>query len=147
MHKRAIAWLLLLLPLLSLGCGKSYPLAPVSGRVTMDGEPLAKAEVRFFPTDDKDLPFSTGTTDENGNYELYMVTETTTSRGAIIGTHRVTISVDQRKGKIMPVHRPGMPRMSKPGETIPSKYNKDSKMAFIVPPEGTKEANFDLKSR
>jgi hypothetical protein len=145
MHKYAVGWLFLF-PFLSLGCGgKNYPLAPVSGRVTMDNEPLVGAEVRFFPTESKDLPFATGTTDNDGRYELHLVTEP--SPGAIIGTHRVTISIDQRRGKIMPTNRPGMRKMGQPGELLPSKYNKDSKMAFTVTPEGTKEANFDLKSR
>jgi hypothetical protein len=140
-------WLFIPILLLTLGCGKGYPLASVSGRVTMDDEPLAHAEVRFFPTGGKDLPLSTGITDTDGKYELHMVTETTTSPGAIIGEHHVTISIDQRKGKIMPTGRPNNSMPKRPGELVPAKYNRDSKLTFTVPPEGTKQANFELKSK
>jgi hypothetical protein len=128
-----------------MGCGgKSYPLAPVSGRITLDGSPLAHAEVRFFPSN-KDLPFSSGITNDNGDYKLHMVTENETRPGAIISDHRVTISLDQRKGKTMPTSRPHLPK--NPGELLPAKYNHDSKLTFTVPPEGTSQANFDLKSK
>jgi hypothetical protein len=37
-----------LLLLLTVGCGRGYQFAPVSGRVLMDHYPLAHAEVRFI---------------------------------------------------------------------------------------------------
>jgi hypothetical protein len=60
---------LLLLGLLFVGCGKSGPeLAPVSGRVTLSGRPLEKADVVFQPDDGKPPAF--GRTDAEGRYEL-----------------------------------------------------------------------------
>jgi hypothetical protein len=139
---------LFLLPLLLslLGCGKSYKLAPVSGQVMMDKQPLAGAEVRFDPVDEK-LPGSIGITDDQGNYELHLGEEKGT-RGAVLGEHKVTISLDLRrdksKAKAMVQSRGRMPRL---GEMVPAQYNRDSKLTCIVPPEGKKEANFDLKSK
>jgi hypothetical protein len=60
---------LLLLGLLLVGCRKSGPeLAPVSGRVTLAGKPLEKADVVFQP--DSGKPPASGRTDAEGRYEL-----------------------------------------------------------------------------
>jgi hypothetical protein len=51
------------------GCSKSGPdLAPVSGRVTLDGEPAEETEVMFYPDGEKSP--SVGRTDKDGNYLL-----------------------------------------------------------------------------
>jgi hypothetical protein len=135
---------LLALFLLPLGCGKHYNLAPVSGRVTLDGHPLAHAEVRFIPLGHDDVPPSIGTTDDDGQYEVHLAVEGNPA-GALIGENRITISQDQRHGKVMPAA--GMHKMQRPGELLPSKYNRDSQLTVTVPPEGKSDANFDLKSR
>jgi len=60
---------LLLLGLLISGCRKSgAELAPVSGRVTLAGKPLEKADVVFQPDNGK--PPASGRTDAEGRYEL-----------------------------------------------------------------------------
>jgi hypothetical protein len=131
--------LLLLMP---LGCSKkSLPIAPVSGRVTMDGKPLAHALVRFQPEKrDKDpnvSPDAYGETDEQGNYSLKPVlSDRDDVDGAVVGLNYVQLSVyDRGDGK------------RQPRETLPAKYSTDSKLTFEVPPGGTTSANFDLKSK
>jgi hypothetical protein len=60
---------LLLLGLLICGCSQSGPeLAPVSGRVTLSGKPLEKADIVFQP--DSGKPPASGRTDADGRYEL-----------------------------------------------------------------------------
>jgi len=71
------------------GCGKpsDYPdLFPVSGSVTMDGQPLDGARVSFVPNGARP---SSGTTDSSGRYELQYTGE---YAGAVAGKHRVSIS-------------------------------------------------------
>lgn len=52
-----------------VGCNKSGPqLAPVSGRVTLDGEPAYATEVMFYPEGEKSP--SVGRTDRDGRYKL-----------------------------------------------------------------------------
>ena len=59
----------LLLGLLINGCGKSGPeIAPVSGRITLAGKPLEKADIVFQP--DNGQPPASGRTDSDGRYEL-----------------------------------------------------------------------------
>ncbi len=80
--------------LLTAGCGGSaYSTAPVSGQVTLDGEPVENATVTFTPIGGASElgPGSTGRTDAAGNYSLELVGEE--SPGAIVGTHRVTMAV------------------------------------------------------
>src|SRR5437588_677717 len=132
---------LLLVLVLPLGCGKNYQLAPVSGRVTLDNRPLAHAEVRFSPTGGPNLPYSVDVTDDQGHYELHLGIDGETP-GAVIGEHRVTISLDQRKNKMLLKAAGEMPKRVA-GEQLPSKYNRDSKLTCTVPPEGKNE-NFDL---
>src|SRR4051812_43631275 len=51
------------------GCGKTdAELAPVTGRITLDGRPLANADIVFQPEGSK--PPSAGRADANGRYEL-----------------------------------------------------------------------------
>jgi hypothetical protein len=138
----------ILIPL-PLGCGgSSYKFAPVSGCVTLDGHPVAGAEIRFFPASaGQDAPTSMGVTDDQGNYELYVLGGD--APGAIVGENHVTISQNQQNKEFM---RQRMAQqkgghVTRPRELIPSKYNHDSKLTCTVPPEGKKDANFDLTSR
>jgi hypothetical protein len=136
--------LLLPLSLLPLGCGKDYQIASVSGRVLIDNRPLAHAEIRFQPTDGKDFPYSVGFTDDQGNYTLRLENGSDTP-GAVVGEHRVLISLNQR------TKSPGMAKPPKlgrrPHELVPSQYNRNSTLTCAIPPEGKLDANFDLKSK
>jgi len=72
------------------GCD-SHGLAPVSGRVTMDGKPLADVYVVFEPADGRPNPGmgSIGKTDADGHYSLHQIQPD--RAGAVVGRHRVTI--------------------------------------------------------
>jgi hypothetical protein len=138
---------LLPLALASAGCGKGYEFAPVSGRVLMDGQPLAKAQVRFHPLGDKDLPPSAGVTDEEGRYTLCLRGDLG-SPGAVVGEHRVTISLSPKQAGMTPDVRmlTGMRRRDL-RDLVPPRYNRDSKLTCSVPPAGRKDADFlDLTS-
>jgi hypothetical protein len=62
--------------------------APVHGRITLDGRPLANADVQFQP--DGSLRASSGRTDADGHYELMYKRG---QPGAIVGPHTVRIWV------------------------------------------------------
>ncbi|HEV3203175.1 MAG TPA: hypothetical protein VGY77_02275 [Gemmataceae bacterium] len=129
--------------LLTIGCsgGKT---APVSGKVTLDGKPLADATVVFQPIgSEKSVspgPGSQGKTDENGHYSLQVVGEGT--HGAYVGKHRVEISKFVReKGEA------SGDRDNRSRDIVPPKYNLKTTLTRDVPPGGTQKANFDLESR
>jgi hypothetical protein len=108
---------------------KEAPLIPVSGKVTLDGRPLADAVVVFTPIlkGKEGKPQSSGTTDADGSFTLHVDKK---RKGAIVGPHRVTIS-----------------RKIKGREFIPARYNVKTTLTFEVPKKGVAEANIDLASR
>ena len=133
----------LLMPLLS-GCGTSeFELAPVSGRVQLDGVPLAGARVVFEPhrTGEQALragPGSWGLTDDDGKYTLETLDG---DAGAVVGPHRVTISsfqgeTDRTTQSVRVIQQ----------ERVPERYQVPGMLNWDVPAEGTNEANFDLQS-
>ncbi len=138
-------WLLATLLLLA-GCGRGYQLAPVSGRVLMDDKPLANAEVTFYPSWGKDLPISVGVTNEQGDFTLQVGGDRANTPGAVVGEHRVRISVNPKKAKVMP-KLTKFTTQKELRELLPPQYNLQSKLTCTVPPEGKTDANFDLKSK
>jgi hypothetical protein len=82
-----VVFVLLLLAL--AGCGKGGPeIAPVHGRVTLFGQPLANADVQFQP--DGAQRSSSGRTNAEGQYELAYKRG---QPGALVGPHTVRIWV------------------------------------------------------
>jgi hypothetical protein len=105
---------LLLLAALATGCAESGPeVEPVRGRVTLDGRPLASADVVFQP-DDMKRP-GIGLTDADGRYELIYSKGTP---GARVGQHTVRISFN--------------PNLVKNPPTIPDQYNTTSELRVEV---------------
>ena len=87
--KHGMKWMVAALALtLSAGCGgRDLPdLAPVQGTVTLDGEPMPYLMVQFLP-EGGGRP-STGTTDNQGHYELTYVAG---EMGAKVGMNKVEI--------------------------------------------------------
>ena len=76
----------LVLVLAALGCGSDYRLAPVSGRVTLNGKPLAGAHVHFQPIGSRAQPSpgpgSHGVTDAEGRFTLQVDAR---QPGAVVG--------------------------------------------------------------
>src|SRR3977135_1292047 len=74
------------------GCHRDV--VPVSGRVTLNGQPLAGAVVTFQPRGNTQSPRPAGTgsighTNEQGRFSLRMVKPD--QPGAVVGDHTVTI--------------------------------------------------------
>jgi hypothetical protein len=110
------------------GCGSSGPsLAPVTGRVTIDGRPVENIEVIFQP---KQGSPSFGVTGHDGRYELIYKRGVS---GALIGEHTVQI-------KTMPVTEGGKPTLS-----IPARYNTKTELHQEVK-TAKNVFDFDLKS-
>jgi hypothetical protein len=152
MHIRAV---IALVTLTFAGCGERLPVVPVSGTITLDGQPLAGASIITQPvaTDSPNPgPGSTGATEEQGHFVLEVVQPA--MKGAIIGKHRVMISPANRQ-------RSGSRKRSADGtheysiddpnsnraETAsnwPARFT-DGSLTMEVPPGGTDKLNFDLK--
>ena len=109
-----------------LGCG-GQRFGNVSGKVTLDGEPLAGATVEFSPEGGSP---AYGVTDEHGRYKLFFSSD---QNGAPVGKHRVRItSFNEAKPRIK--------------ERVPLKYNRQSELTCEVA-GGKQEFNFDLLTK
>lgn len=124
------------LAVLAAGCGgPSYKLAAVSGKVTMDGKPGASLSVMFSPVDVMDGPPSVGTTDAEGRYTL-MVQDANKRSGAVVGKHKVFITVDSSHDTKPTYH-----------VQVPEWYNRKTILTFDVPAGGKDDADFNLSSK
>jgi hypothetical protein len=125
--------------LLSCGCGgPGYKLAPVSGRVTLHGKPLADVQVSFQPSQEgrsEPGPGSFSTTDADGRYSLKTVTEPP-REGAVVGRHVVTFRA--RAPESLKTDEAVAPGVMLPVRAV------DGSLSFVVTPEGTEQADFQL---
>ena len=86
---------LLILAVVAAGCGNGGPaLAPVRGRVTLDGRPLAFKSVRFHPEQGTPGAGAGANTDADGNYTLLAVRPGATRdvTGVPPGSYRVVVT-------------------------------------------------------
>jgi len=97
-----------------------YPdVAPVTGTVTLDGQPLEGVRVSFIPDGSRG---STGKTDAQGKYELRFVGP---QMGAKVGSHTVLITTSESSDDTGETSE----------ERVPAKYNAESELTAEVKPE------------
>jgi len=121
------------------GGGESYDLVDVSGRVTLDGKPLADVRVGFQPDSGKadPGPGSAGVTDDDGRYTLQAVSASNKT-GAVVGKHIVRMSVVSEQDSADDAD-------ASMSSGLPPKAGNGS-LTFEVPVDGTDTADFDLTS-
>lgn len=114
------------------GCGGSQEklpqLVPVHGKVTLDGQPLANANISFLPPTG---PSSAALTNDAG---VYVLMNKSGAPGAVAGLHAVIITTDLLGAR------------TKEAEKVPAKYNSASTLTASVS-ESSAEHNFDLTSK
>lgn len=125
------------------GCSDGRQPAPVSGQVTLDGQPAADVYVSFQPQGESadfaaDAMGSAALTDEAGRFTLCL--SDTQQPGALVGKHVVRLS-DKRAASTAD----GGPSTG-PKPRFPGRY-ADGSTTFEVPAGGTDAANFELKSK
>jgi len=110
---------------------------PVSGRVTLDDQPLENAVVLFEPIGEKNNPGmgSVGRTDADGRFVLRQIQPD--RAGAIVGSHRVIIRM---------APRPGGSLESAPKDRLSPVKDAEKVREFVVPPGGSTTADFPLVS-
>jgi hypothetical protein len=139
---KASVWPVAAIVLAIAGCGAVSKTPPVSGVITLDGQPLANAHVAFQPeaTGGKTIVGigSYGVTDASGAYMLRLADSD--QPGAFVGNHRVEINLvveaDDRD-----------PRLRPPAKVLPARYNRNTELQFKVEPAGTDKANFELTTK
>jgi len=136
------AWPLLACLMLAGCSGPDYEVVPISGRVTLDGDPLEDVEVTFQPMAVKAAnpnpgPGSYGLTDADGHYSLRTVEPA--EDGAVVAKHVVYLSIkyaSEGLGDEIVFSR----------ETVLPRCCRDGTMKYEVLPGGTDHADFALTS-
>jgi hypothetical protein len=133
------------------GCGgRKEKVVAVTGKVTHNGNPVAGMVVSFVPQTGTSSGVSTGETDENGHYELTVFK--TGQSGAVVGTHKVWVSIPRqptepvdKEEKMKERKKKGIPATAMPADTatILKKYGKLDKTPLIVEVKG--DQPIDLK--
>lgn len=125
------------------GCSPSpFKLVPVSGVVSLDGQPLAGGIVSFQPivvgSEVNAGPGSTARTGTDGRFTLATIRG---EPGAVVGNHRVKIysfNAETAKRSANGTHE---------RERVPPRYNYNSTLTFDVPAAGTDKADFALEAK
>lgn len=107
------------------GCDAAIEEHGVTGRVTMDDQPLANATVTFISLENETLSASTNT-DETGMYTASLNLE---SAGLPVGKYLISISTYQEGNDQVD------PPMLSVAELVPSKYNSKTTLEAEVKPE------------
>ncbi len=118
-------------------------MAPVSGRVLMDGKPLSFGYVVFYP--DQGQP-SQGEIGEGGAFSMSSFTP---GDGAIIGDHQVTVLCYQGHSPEARAKQQGPGEISLGRNLIPLAYTRSgmSGLTVNVPPEGLSDYAIELSSK
>jgi hypothetical protein len=128
------------------GCGGGITdnrkgLAPVTGKVTLDGKPLTTGTISFVAMDGSEA--FTGPIDSSGNYTL---ASSPSSPGALPGEYKVIIIASQQATMGDPM-KGGQPIAAEAKTIVPEKYTKpDSSGLTGSVKSGSNTINFDLKS-
>lgn len=106
--------MLLAVPLMT-GCSKSpFDLAPVHGKVTIDGKPVPAGRVMFAPIakgESREVGKPAfGTLQPDGTFTLTTFEE---GDGAVVGEHWVTIFGPDEETIVTPVSTTGVPKFSR----------------------------------
>lgn len=117
----------------------------VSGKVTLDGAPLAKGTIRFEPFGTKEKTIATGEFIKAGRYSI------PASAGLPPGKYTASISSHAEEGTAAastdPNEAMNAAAAAKPAtETIPAKYNTQTELVVEVKKGATNAFDFDLKS-
>ena len=148
-----------------VGCaGKGYDIAPVSGKVTSNGEPVSNLRVIFNPrpkADNSDPgPWSTGVTNAQGEFTLETRYQET---GASVGDHLISFEYEQGGAEQLDQLEEDLDDAMEDGTKeeiaafkkqiadlekqakIRPQISEEFTLEFTVPAGGTTEADFDFE--
>jgi len=144
-------WAFSLLPmavagLMAIGCsgevGDDKPREPVSGKVTLDGQPLPEGVILFAPAGSDSAGASATGKITNGEFSIPRV------EGPVPGSYKVSIShTDQPEGRVKIELKKKGKTTAKTKELIPARYNSQTKLTVEIPKGGKSELDFSLESQ
>jgi hypothetical protein len=132
------------------GSGDNLPREPITGNVTMDGQPLPEGVIQFSPTGDATKGAAVGANADIKDGQFSIPRE----QGLIPGNYKIAIShaaltEEKAKGKTNTKVDSKIPsRTTALGpEQIPARYNTQSELKTEIKPGGGRDLKYDLKSK
>jgi hypothetical protein len=133
-------------PLTLAGCGGTdLDLGQVSGKVTMNGQPVSAATVSFIPDSAQNTrgPMSSGILNEQGEFTLSTIDGV---EGAVIGYHKVTVTCPFDESAGSSAAGDAVAPVSTTPCDVPDKYEGYATTDLTAEVEkGTNEFTFDLQ--
>ncbi|MBN2292516.1 MAG: hypothetical protein JXM70_08835 [Pirellulales bacterium] len=120
-----------------IGCGGADNRAGVSGKVLLDGRPVAKGTISFIPVEGTEGPTSGGDI-INGEYAV------TSDKGVAVGKNRVIIRSVVKSGRKINMGNGDVD--DEWVQMIPARYNKQSDLICIIQ-AGSNQQDFELQSK
>jgi hypothetical protein len=122
------------------GCGKPPPprQGRIHGTVTLDGKPVAKANVRFIALEASGVNVLAPVRD--GAYDV------PEGKGPVKGKYRVEFSVPKPGRRVPSPDIPGA-WLEDPIETLPARYHRDSQYVLDYDPDDPKPYDAALTSQ
>ena len=136
MHTMLRTLLFMSLLSLSTGCAKGPELGDVTGRITLEGEPVEAAYVTFLPMFPGGMEL-VGKTDADGNYDVQY---SATRKGIPPGKYQILLST------LDDIKNPNGSNTKVPERFHPIYVNNDSPLTFEVVP-GENDASFDASKK
>ena len=134
MNSRAKCLLVVLVAVSMIGCSSKTSQSSVSGKVTLDGQPLANGLIDFVAVDRNSPTAQAAVTD--GQFAAVVPP----------GEKRVEIRATKVTGKKKVYDTPDSPTVDVVAELLPPRYNVDSTLTMTVA-EGEQEKTFELSSK
>jgi len=124
------------------GCGPGNPLGrkAISGKVTLDGQPLEHGSIAFEPMATKG-GVGTGGVIAGGSYSIE------TTKGLPPGKYRVRINASQGDEQVSTSEAPGPSSAAPPKSLLPPKYNTQTELDCEVTEAGPNQFDFALESK
>jgi hypothetical protein len=124
----------------STGCSGSVRRAPVAGKVTLDGEPIAEGRITFHPAEGQQGP-NAGAVILNGTYSI------PASMGATVGPNRVEIHASRKTNRQIASAYGRSDKIEEVEEAVPAIYNDKTLLTFDIEPGKKNVADFELRTR
>jgi hypothetical protein len=121
------------------GCQPRTNRLPVSGTITLNGQPLDGATIRFASVDG--VKSANGALVQDGRFQIPK------AKGLLPGKYHVEINApDNKAPQIMVSGGPGQPAARTAPERVPAEFNINSKQTIEVTVGGDNNFTFDIVS-
>jgi hypothetical protein len=142
-HRVKFRYILVLAVGLAAGCSSDdgLPRESISGKVTLDSQPLASGVIQFIPAEKDSAAGGGGGQITGGKFSIAR------EQGLVPGKYNVAINAAAKTERTKPAQVGGGKMSDLAKELIPAEYNSETKLTAEVKKGGGNDFTFELKSK